>query len=137
VADLDPNVVLGLFTWSDDPAHTHREMDVEFSRWANAHDPTNGQYVVQPYNRKGNLKRITQRAVGAPTVSFDWRPAAIRFAGSSAAPSSWTYRGNHVPPPGSEHVHMNLWLYRGARPTNGRTVEIIVDGFKFERAQNR
>jgi hypothetical protein len=33
VVDLDPNVVLGLFTWSDDAAFSHREIDIEISRW--------------------------------------------------------------------------------------------------------
>ena len=32
VAALDPNVVLGLFTWSDKAAYSHREIDVEFGR---------------------------------------------------------------------------------------------------------
>jgi hypothetical protein len=32
---------------------------------------------------------------------------------------------------------MNLWLYRGAPPTNGRTAEVIVDRFKFTRSQSR
>ena len=29
---LDPNVTLGLFTWNDDPAYNHRELDVELAR---------------------------------------------------------------------------------------------------------
>src|SRR5574341_2445673 len=38
VDNLDPNVVLGLFTWSDNPDYNHREIDQEFARWA---DPNN------------------------------------------------------------------------------------------------
>lgn len=137
VDDLDPSVVLGLFTWSDDPAYNNREIDIELSRWANGDDPTNGQYVVQPYDHSGNLQRITQRTVASSTHSFDWRSGAIRFDSSSAAPSTWTYRGRDVPEPGSEHVRMNLWLFRGAPPANGRTAEVIVDSFKFTRTRNR
>lgn len=66
VDSLDPNVVLGLFTWNDDPAYHHRELDIEFARWGNAADPTNGQFVVQPYDHTGNLVRITQAAGAAP-----------------------------------------------------------------------
>ena len=33
VDSLDPNVVLGLFTWNDDPAFNNRELDIEFARW--------------------------------------------------------------------------------------------------------
>ncbi|HNR30783.1 MAG TPA: hypothetical protein PKI11_07820, partial [Candidatus Hydrogenedentes bacterium] len=30
---LDLNAVLGLFTWSDEAAYNHREIDIEFARW--------------------------------------------------------------------------------------------------------
>ena len=39
VANLDANVVLGLFTWSDKAPAAHREVDIEFARWGNASDP--------------------------------------------------------------------------------------------------
>ena len=48
--NLNPNAVLGLFTWSDDPAYADREIDIECSRWGNAADPNNAQFVVQPYD---------------------------------------------------------------------------------------
>jgi hypothetical protein len=137
VSDLDSNVVLGLFTWSDDPAYNNREIDIEFSRWAKSDDLTNGQYVVQPYQRTRNLRRISQRPLASSTHSFDWRRTAVRFASSSAAPSTWTYRGSDIPVPGSEHVRMNLWLFRGAFPTDGRPAEVIVKSFKFEPARHR
>jgi hypothetical protein len=86
---LDANVVLGLFTWSDDPAFANRELDIEFSRWGNAADPTSGQYVVQPYEHRGNLQRITQPAVDASRHSFDWGPDGVSFASSTAAPSAF------------------------------------------------
>ena len=131
VSDLDPSVVLGLFTWGDDPAHHHREMDIEFARWGDSADPTNGQYVVQPYDHEGNLQRIVQPAVASSAHSFDWQPDALTFRSSSAAPFSWTYAGADRPEPGSEQVRINLWLYRGAPPTNGANVEIIVKSFIF------
>jgi hypothetical protein len=132
---LDPNVVLGLFTWSDDPAYNNREVDVEFSRWGNAADPTNGQYVVQPYDHSGNLQRITQPAASSSTHSFDWQEDAVTFTSSTASPSAWTHAGADVPEPGSEHVRMNLWLFRGAPPENGASVEIVVERFTFTPAQ--
>ena len=33
LTQLDPSVVLGMFTWSDVPDHAHREIDIEFARW--------------------------------------------------------------------------------------------------------
>jgi hypothetical protein len=129
---LDPNVVLGLFTWSDDPAYANRELDIEFARWGDAADPTNGQFVVQPYDRTGHLQRFTQPAAQASTHSFDWQAGAVAFSSSTATPSTWTYAGSDVPPPGSEHVRMNLWLYRGLPPINGKSVEVVVKRFSFE-----
>jgi hypothetical protein len=49
VDKLDPNMVLGLFTYDSDPAFNNREIDIEASRLGNAADPTNAQFVVQPY----------------------------------------------------------------------------------------
>jgi hypothetical protein len=132
VHDLAPSVVLGLFTWSDDPAYNNREIDIEFSRWTNADERMNGQYVVQPYDHVGNVQKFMQQPAGSSKLCFDWRHAAIAFAGSSAVPCTWTYRGHDVPEPGSEKVHMNLWLHRGAPPTTGRPAEVVVDSFRFE-----
>ena len=127
---LDPNAVLGLFTWSDEPAYDNREIDIELSRWGNATDPTNGQYVVQPYDRTGNLRRFTQPALTPSTLSFDWRAGAVAFGG----PTAWTCSGPDVPPPGSEHVRMNLWLFRGEPPLSGETVEVVDKRFRFASA---
>jgi hypothetical protein len=123
---LDPNVVLGLFTWDDDPAYNHREIDFEAARWGVASDPTNSQFVVQPYGTPGNLQRITTPA-GPQTVSFTWRPNAVDFA---AGGSSWTYTGASIPPP-SASVHLNLWLNAGRPPTNGQAVDVVVSGFTY------
>jgi hypothetical protein len=128
---LDPNVTLGLFTWSDAPAYAHRELDVEFARWGNASDPTNGQYVVQPWDATDHLRRITQPAVASSSVGFTWAAGAVSFTSSSATPASWQYSGSDVPLPGDERARMNLWLYRGAAPTDGKPAEVIVRSFTF------
>ncbi|HCO93045.1 MAG TPA: hypothetical protein DIU00_03695 [Phycisphaerales bacterium] len=48
---IDPNMVIGLFTWDNEaPESAYRELDIEFTRWGNSDDPTNAQYVVQPWN---------------------------------------------------------------------------------------
>ena len=131
---LDPNVVLGLFTWSDKAAYAHREVDVEFARWGNPTDPTNAQYVVQPYDAADHLHRLTQPAGASPTVhDFRWMPGRLDFSSYDLTGWShaWSHAGSDVPKPGGENVRLNLWLFGGAAPTNGREVEVVIDSFTF------
>jgi hypothetical protein len=131
---LDPNVVLGLFTWSDKAAYNHREIDVEFARWGNAADPTNSQYVVQPYDLAGHLHRFREPTATAPTAhGFAWRASRVDFtsAGPDGWSHTWSYAGSDVPRAGGENVRLNLWLSGGAPPTNGQEVEVVVQSFAF------
>lgn len=133
VDNLDPNVVLGLFTWSDAEAYHHREIDYEFSRWANAADPTNAQGVVQPWDTAGNLTRFTQPAVTRSTHSFKWLADRIIFLSDFGNGDKWrwVYTGADNPVPGDENVHLNLWLVKGQPPTNGKGREVIIRRFTF------
>lgn len=141
VNNLDPNVVLGLFTWSYDPAYTYREIDIECSRWGNSADPNNAQFVVQPYIPPGQLVRFAvPPAVTNSTLLFTWSSNQVSFqsmAGSyspNPAPpnviSNWTYT-LEVPQTGDENAHINLWLMNGAAPTDHREVEVIIKSFTF------
>ena len=134
-APLDPNVVLGLFTWNDDPAENHREIDIEFAKWGNASDPNDAQFVVQPYDSVGNEHRFVRPAGGAlTTLSFTWASDGVAFrASSDGVAQTWTYGGADIPLPGGENPRMNLWLFRGAAPTDGRSVEVVFESFTFTR----
>ena len=127
---LDPQVVLGLFTWNNHPIDHDREIDIEFARFGNAKIPTNGDFAVQPSYLSRHLKRFVQPAVSPSTHWFDWRRGSVTFGSSSAHPSSWRYGGPDVPPP-SAQVRINLWLYHGIPPKNGKPVEIVIKHFAF------
>ena len=141
VDNLDPNAVLGLFTWSDDPAYAHREIDVECSRWSNAADVNNAQFVVQPWDTTGHLVRyaVPANATNSAHV-FTWETNRIRFQAqrgdysnsptSSAVISSWDYT-QAMPVPGDENVRLNLWLVSGTPPVNGSEVEVVIRSFQF------
>ncbi|MGI8657194.1 MAG: glycoside hydrolase family 16 protein [Candidatus Limnocylindria bacterium] len=133
--DVDPNVVIGMFTWNDDPAYAHREIDIEFARWGNAADPTNAQYVVQPWDAPNHDLRWTQPANLTDTIhTFTWSAGRVDFLSTRAngAPiASYTYTGTDVPIPGGENPRINLWLFRGSAPTDGRPVEVVFDSFSF------
>jgi len=141
VDNLNQNVVLGLFTWSHDPAFTHREIDVECSRWGNTSDTNNSQFVVQPSDPSGHLVRFeVPTSVTNSTQSFVWESNRVSFRSEqgsysvSPAPanvlSTWNY-ALEVPQTGDENVRMNLWFFTGAAPTDDQEVEIIIKSFTF------
>jgi len=133
---LDPSAVLGLFTWSDDPAYSNREIDVEMSRWGSAANQ-NAQYVVQPYTLASNIHRFQWPAVTPSSHSFAWTSGRVEFQSvdttTSSVLQSWTCT-NAVPVPGGENARMNLWLYKGRAPKSGQAVEVVVNRFEFTPA---
>lgn len=144
--NLDPSVVLGLFTWSDDAAYNHRELDIEFARWGSASNH-NGWYTVQPYNVAGNQVSFVQPATAAgSTHILDWLQDPVSgslsahfssLTGFAVTPSSTNpliFEHNFtsgVPPTGGENVRMNLWLFQGKAPAGRNTIEIVIDKFEF------
>ena len=130
LSTLDPNVVLALFTYdqSDTPPWDG-ELDFEASRFADAEDPTNAQYVVQPYGTPGNLQRITLSNSNVTTVTMTWLPGGVTFSADSLPP--WTNTSPHVPTNSTEQIHMSLWLFVGNAPMNGQPVSVEVTGFQF------
>ncbi len=129
---LPANVVLGLFTWSNEPAQSHREIDIEFG-FNQAGDPTNAQYVIQPYTTAGNLHRFQVPASAAPTQHrFLWQPDRVDFASGNRLGNiaQWT-ASQGIPTPGDELVHLNAWLQDGKPVSTGHDVEIVLSGFTF------
>ena len=142
VADnLDPNVTLGLFTWSDDPAFTDREIDVECGRWQNAADTNNAQFVVQPFDGANHLVRYrVPSGLADSTHLFVWESNRVSFQSQSNAysvvatnliSSSVFTDATAVPQTGDENVHLNLWLVQGTAPVNNSEVEVVIKNFNF------
>ena len=134
VDQFDPNVVLGLFTWSDRAPYAHRELDVEVATWGKGADPTNAQFVVQPYDKAGHLVRFGTGSAVRTIQQFEWRAGSVRFTSklpTGEVVASYTYTGADVPKPGDERVRLNLWLFNGAAPTNLAPVEVVVESFTF------
>jgi len=141
VDNLDIKAVLGLFTWSDDPAFADREIDVECSRWGNVADSNNAQFVVQPYNIAGHLVRYDVPAgVSNSTHLFTWETNRFSFQSlrgsysSNPDPtniiSSWLYALT-TPQSGDENVRLNLWLFGGSAPAGNAEVEVVIKCFEF------
>ena len=145
VDQLDPNVILGLFTWDDNaPEYNYREIDIELSRWGETEND-NAQYVVQPWNNPGNMHRFNLELLNNnSTYSFDWRADSIKFSSSQGHASttepgneidSWLYTGPDIPPTGKENAHINLWLLNGRPPIDEQELEVIVEMFAFTPIQ--
>jgi len=130
---LDLQVVWGLYTYNTDT----EEIDIEFSRWGvdNNHE---AQYAVQPSSRTGNKVRFRMNLEGdRSTHLFDWTKKWIDFAsyhGHRLNPvnetekiASWRYYGEDNPPDSDEMLKMNLWLFRGTPPSDGKETEVIID----------
>jgi len=140
IGQLDRNVVLGLFTWDDSPEESHREIDIEFSRWGVQTD-TNAQYVVQPWDQAGNRHRwMMPELSDSSTHSFQWKPDSIYFLsvkGRQSVPPfdsiihSWHYTGSSVPTHGNENARINLWLFNGNPPADTTEVEVIITKFEY------
>ncbi|MBM3237591.1 glycoside hydrolase family 16 protein [Candidatus Poribacteria bacterium] len=140
VDNLGPYIVLGLFTWSDEPAYNHREIDIEWAKWGNANDTTNAQFVVQPYNAPGHLLRFQVPPGTNTTHSFTWKQDSVFFQSikghNATTPSpddvikQWICNKG-IPKAGGENARMNLWLIGGRTPKDGKEAEIIIQKFEF------
>jgi hypothetical protein len=134
-ADLDPSVVLGLFTWSDDPAFSHREIDIEISRWGSPSNQ-NAQCVVQPYQRPDAIIRFDiPKGLAHPTYSFTWMPESVTCEATDAAPQA-QFRFEHrfttgIPTPGGDHARINLWRLPGQSSGLERPQEVALQEFQF------
>jgi len=141
VDTLDANAILGLFTWSDDPAYHYREMDIECARWSNPSDPNNIQFIVQPDLNGHKVRFAVPEGVTHSTHWFKWETNRVTFQSlrggfvpnplPSQILNTWGYV-LAVPRTGDENVRLNLWLNKGWPPAGGQEVEMVVRSFEFD-----
>ncbi len=67
---LSPALVFGFFTYSSFSSHkANREIDfAEVSQWGSAADPRDAQFVVQPADAEGNIKRFSLNQAKQPCL---------------------------------------------------------------------
>lgn len=136
VTMLDPNAVLGLFTydwngWSRDH-EAAGELDIEFTRWGDPRSRRSLWYSVQPTAVRGGLGVTVP-----PRPPFDcwitWAPKQLDFVVRAADGTTrrWTRTG--LLPPGptpSTWPFMDLWLMKAKPPVADQ--RIVIRDFRFE-----
>lgn len=143
--DLPVNAVAGYFTWDDyAPDQHYREIDIELGRWRDP-EADLAQYVVQPWDRPGNMHRFSYAEPKATSHEILWTAGQVRWrTWSGAAPSptpetllqEWSYTGEDLPTePGRAQLRINLWLIDGEPPVNGRELEWVIREFEFRPLQ--
>ena len=142
---LDKNVVLGLFTYPtpDVGADGTNEIDIEFARWGRPAAP-NGNFTVWP-PIKGHKQgaHVFEFALDGEdtTHRIVWQSRSILFQSLNGLrdddhheisrfafqPTDYSDAIPQKPVP----LHINLWLFRGNAPSDGKEVEIIIKSVTF------
>jgi hypothetical protein len=142
---VDPNVIAGMFTWDAELPWPNRELDFEFARWSDPDDPTNAQYVIQPFTTPGHwLRYRVEPDESEPylTQIMTWQKGRVDFKtarGRFDAPHipeeavicAWTHTGDGVPEPRKENIRINLWLDDGLPPASDKPIDLVVAKFLY------
>jgi hypothetical protein len=148
---LDPDLTFAIFLWDaygDDeavPGSGNREIDFEDSRWGDPFDPTNAQWVVQPWTLSGNLGRYTLPDLSADpalTRFFSWVPGGVQFTALTGHHDPCCFPGSalvghalyledaslshFVPSEGRERLRLSLWINGGGQPAGSQPVEVVI-----------
>jgi hypothetical protein len=137
---LDPNVVLGLFTWHDNPLYHNQEIDIEISKWGRTADK-NAQFVVQPYTNSKNLHRFDislngdfsthEFTIGREFVFFESYHGHHEKSQTGGNIANWLYHSKKKTRVHNAQIHINLWLQKGLPPLNQNEAEIVIKKVEF------
>jgi hypothetical protein len=142
---MDANVVLGLFNYTTPeigPDGTN-EIDIEFATWGGV-QAEHGNWTVWPaLSGPAPTTHAFDATLSAEqsTHDFSWSAHQVvyrSFNGLGDAPggpyASWTFAPDDFATRIPQHplpVHMNLWLFQGAAPTDAQEVDITIADFSF------
>jgi hypothetical protein len=141
IDQLDKNVALGLFNYGG--TDNINEIDIEFAKWGVQKNKI-GNFVVYPAQL--GLSYVTfPFAVSltgtATTHRFMWNYNSVMFKslnGWQTDDSNMIYEQLYSPllygmyiPQIQMPVHINLWLFKGRAPSNGKPIEVVIKKFSF------
>ena len=146
IAKLDPNVVLGLFNYPtpDVGPGTTNEIDIEYAHWGNVKYPI-GNFTLWP--AKKGAKQVSHTFTPPPDIErathrFLWLPDRIVWQSlrghsqdrgdNRGEFARWEYKsspGSGMIPEKPLRVLLNLWLFQGKAPTDGKEASVTIAQF--------
>lgn len=135
---LEPAAVLSMTTFDDWGTEQHyREMDTEMSRWGDAHNKSNAQYVVQPFFVPGNVATFSVPA-GTLTNSLHWESGRASFKtvrGDGTHPGTpAVYEHSFtagIPAPGQEHLQLMFYVVASEKSPLKKDNEVVIEKFEY------
>jgi hypothetical protein len=137
ISDLEPAVVLAMYTLSDAGAaaadRNPREWDVEISRWG---DPSakNARYVVQPAYQNTEWFEAPR---GALTHQVQWESGRLRMTTmrrartvAEAVASEHTFTSG-IPVPGDEKFRIDFYDFQRGPQLVRHGSEIVIEQFEY------
>lgn len=140
---LDKNIVLGLFPYLGPSGRN--EIDIETAAWGKANG-NRENFTVWP--AKGGLSKTSRRfpfslTGGYTTHRLIWQKTSVLFqmlhghrTGNDNEIARWEYKPSRYLdkiPGAAMSTHMNLWLFRGSSPSDGKEAEVIIRAFRFDK----
>lgn len=135
---LEPAAVFSMFTFDEWNAEQHyREMDIEVSRWGDAANKNNAQYVIQPFYNPGNLFAFAAPS-GPLTYLMRWESGHATFktfrgrsTGASATLVSEHEFTSGVPSPGQAKARLILYVVASEKNPLQKPSEVVIEKFEY------
>jgi hypothetical protein len=135
---LEPAAVFTMYTFEDSAGEQHyREMDVEVSRWGDAANKNNAQYVVQPFYTPGNVF-VFAAPTGTLTYVLRWEPGYATFktfrgrsAGARAQLVSEHEFTTGIPLPGKAIPRLIFYVVASDKNPMQKPSEVVVEKFEY------
>ncbi len=135
---LESAAVFSMITfeeWGGD--QNYREMDVEISRWGDAANKNNAQYVIQPFYIPGNVSAFNVPS-GTLTHLLRWESGRATFktfrgtsVGAGASVVSEHEFSSGIPAPGQAKIHLIFYVVASDKNPLQKASEVVIERLEY------